>query len=440
MKHLLSVAVLGVMMSMLSAAGNAASNMLFILDASNSMWGQVDGVAKLKTAKQVMTKLLKDLPADTKVGLIAYGHRAEGDCADVETLSAIGSGSAESLIGKINGLTAKGKTPIAQALRSTAAEFANLQEENNNVVLISDGIESCQGDPCEVAQELVAQGINVKVHVVGFDVDEAARAQLQCIAEKGNGRYFDASDAAGLQQAAADVQQAVQTAEAEPTAPPPPPSPKEVFFDDFKGGDLAEHWEVINPNPDAFIVEDGELLILSNKVGSLADDNVGNLFRLTTPLPAGDWILSAKLRVKYQTLKEIPFFGIYQDKGSYIVAGVTIAEYCCDYTEFSLNNWKSAGGDVSTFNQVFLKGPGRKKGAMEWADALSPHYFKLVKSGRSYTFSIKMGDGEDAVWTDLPKLTSLKAAGGVAIGLTQAEKTGGESLAHVDWVRIEVPE
>ena len=59
-------------------ASAATTNMLFILDGSNSMWGQVDGVAKIETAKQVLGKLLSDLPAATQVGLVAYGHRLRG--------------------------------------------------------------------------------------------------------------------------------------------------------------------------------------------------------------------------------------------------------------------------------------------------------------------------------------------------------------------------
>ena len=101
-------------------------------------------------------------------------------------------------------------------------------EENNHVVLISDGIETCEGDPCKVAADLVAKGLNVRVHVVGFDVDADAREQLQCIAEAGNGMYFDAQSAQALQQAVIEVR-AVAQAEPEPE----PATMTEVFRDDL---------------------------------------------------------------------------------------------------------------------------------------------------------------------------------------------------------------
>ena len=86
-----SAVLVGALALAVSTTGAAAANMLFILDGSNSMWGQVDGVAKIETAKNVLGDLLADLPQDTKVGLMAYGHRAEGDCNDVETLAGIGA-------------------------------------------------------------------------------------------------------------------------------------------------------------------------------------------------------------------------------------------------------------------------------------------------------------------------------------------------------------
>ncbi len=70
---------------------NAQNNMLFILDGSNSMWGKVEGQAKIKTAQDVLTDLMGDLSKDTKVGLMVYGHRSRESCDDIEILSSIGA-------------------------------------------------------------------------------------------------------------------------------------------------------------------------------------------------------------------------------------------------------------------------------------------------------------------------------------------------------------
>ena len=175
----------------------AQSNLLFILDGSNSMWGQVDGVAKIETAKEVLVDLLGNLPPDTKVGLMAYGHRSKEDCSDVEILSPIGAKDPAALASDLQSIVPKGKTPIAFALEMSFDAFADA-EANNSVVLISDGIETCGGDPCDVAAKLSQRGVNVRVHVVGFDVSAEERQQLECIADAAGGRYFNAADTGGF--------------------------------------------------------------------------------------------------------------------------------------------------------------------------------------------------------------------------------------------------
>ena len=175
-------------------SANAKSNFLFILDGSNSMWGQIEGEAKILSAQNVLSELLNDLPGDIQTGLIVYGHRKKGSCKDIEVLSGIGESSIDVLTKKINALKPKGKTPIAGALQKSLHVLSKYKQDNNNVVLISDGIESCNGDPCAAAKALVDAGINARVHVVGFDVNEEGRKQLKCIPEMGNGKYFNAAN------------------------------------------------------------------------------------------------------------------------------------------------------------------------------------------------------------------------------------------------------
>ncbi|MEM9107411.1 MAG: VWA domain-containing protein, partial [Pseudomonadota bacterium] len=232
---------------LLPTQSGAAGNLLFIVDGSNSMWGQVNGTAKIQTAKDVLSDMLSDLPADTSVGLMAYGHRVEDDCTDVEILASIGDQSTQSIAEAVKSITPRGKTPIAHSIKKSAANFSGMEGQNNQVVLISDGIESCEGDPCAEAAALADKGIGVKLHVVGFDVDEETRAQLQCIAEKGKGEYFDARDADGFKEAIAEVRLASAT-----TPEPAEPAFVEVFRDDFDGDDLVDHWEILNPDPDSY--------------------------------------------------------------------------------------------------------------------------------------------------------------------------------------------
>ena len=241
--------------------GLAETNMLFILDGSNSMWGQVEGVAKIKTAQDVLADLMGDLPKDTKVGLMVYGHRSRESCDDIEILSSIGADGPAELVKKIRSIQPTGKTPIANALFGSLIAFSKFEGQNNHVVLISDGIETCGGDVCMAASAIANANIKPRVHVVGFDVGAKERAQLECIPRMGNGKYFSAANAGELKKAIAQVKQVAQAAPQPPK--PKKKGPKEVFRDDFNGEELAEHWEVIRPNPDAFIVEDSNLLVIT---------------------------------------------------------------------------------------------------------------------------------------------------------------------------------
>ena len=90
----------------------APSNLLLVLDASGSMWGQIQGKNKIVIARQVLKDVLGGLPADARVGLVAYGHRSEGDCEDIELIAPLTAGHTDALTKKIDSLNPKGKTPI----------------------------------------------------------------------------------------------------------------------------------------------------------------------------------------------------------------------------------------------------------------------------------------------------------------------------------------
>src|SRR3546814_77900 len=263
--------------------GTSSSNLLFILDASGSMWGRVDGEPKIVVAKEVMASLVRGLPDDAKAGLIAYGHRRKGECTDIESLVALGPLDRDAMIRQVEGLNAKGMTPLTasvkqaiEQLRQTeqstsvvlvsdglesgggdpgqaggaagraggiaygprrkgectdieslvalgpldrdamirqveglnakgmtpltasvkqAIEQLRQTEQSTSVVLVSDGLESCGGDPCEAVRAARQSGVDFKLHVVGFDLGDTDTAPLQCMAAAGGGRFFRASNA-----------------------------------------------------------------------------------------------------------------------------------------------------------------------------------------------------------------------------------------------------
>ena len=224
-----------VMLALSAGATPAAAEgrVEFILDGSGSMWGDAGGESKVAAAKRVMRDFLQriELPEDTKVGLTLYGHRRKGDCADIERLDAVDYAERMTLASAIDRLSPKGKTPIADSLQ-TVGDSLKGQEGTTSIVLVSDGIESCGRDPCAVARSLREQyGIEVTIHVVGFDVTEK-REQLECIAEAGGGKFLPVSRAAELPEAIKVVETEIKVkAEAEPDPEPaadPEPEPEPI--------------------------------------------------------------------------------------------------------------------------------------------------------------------------------------------------------------------
>lgn len=182
-------------------------NTILVLDASGSMWGQIDGVAKITSAQEVVTNLLSDFPADQGLGLTVYGHRQRGDCSDIETIVAPGAGTAPDIMAAVAAIKPLGKTPMTDAVIA-AAEALRYTEDSATVILVSDGVETCNPDPCAAARLLEEAGIDFTAHVIGFDItDPEALRQMQCIADETGGRFLTAANAAELDLAMASMVQ-----------------------------------------------------------------------------------------------------------------------------------------------------------------------------------------------------------------------------------------
>lgn len=190
----------------------AQNNVLFIFDASGSMKVAAGPESRMAVAKKAMNQALKEVPADVRLGLLMYGHRRANDCKDIELVSPIGADDAATINAKIQSAEAKGETPIAEALRQAARSFAALKGQSNSIVLVTDGIEECKGDPCAAAREIKAAGLDLKAHVVGFALNDQQRKAVQCIADLTGGKYFEAKDASGLNRALGEVKQQTATA------------------------------------------------------------------------------------------------------------------------------------------------------------------------------------------------------------------------------------
>jgi hypothetical protein len=202
----LACSVLGFLLATAALAQGPRQTIL-VLDASGSMNARLpSGKARIDAAKEAVVTVSKGLPADLQLALRVYGHqsaREQHDCNDTQLVVPFGpaaqAGSA--VVKALPGLAARGYTPITRVLELAAKDLMTQPPGQRSIILVSDGKETCDGDPCATAAALAAANADLVIHAIGFEVDLAARSQLQCIARAGRGIYLDAGDADQLAKA-----------------------------------------------------------------------------------------------------------------------------------------------------------------------------------------------------------------------------------------------
>jgi len=270
-----------------AVADESEGSAILILDASGSMWGQVEGRTKIEIAREVIASLLQDWDPGVKLGLMAYGHRKKGDCEDIEMLVQVGGSDLTTIRAAIAEIQPKGKTPLTEAVRRAAHEL-RYTEQRATVILVSDGEENCNADPCTVGAELAMSGVDFTAHVVGFDVAADEEKGLRCMAASTGGLYLSASNASELKDALSEA--AVKTQEpARPVVEDPGDAsltaPKQAaagspFQVNWTGPDSRNDYITIVPKA----ADDGAYL-------SYAFTESGNPVSLTAPADVGSYEL-----------------------------------------------------------------------------------------------------------------------------------------------------
>ena len=171
---------------------------VFIYDASGSMWGQMEAKTKHAIAQQVIENTVSSFGETQKIGLVAYGHRRKSDCEDVEWVVPIENLDKSQVINAVKGITPLGKTPLAYSAGLILDEL-KAGSKAATIILITDGIESCDGNLCKLIENYKTEGIEFRFHIIGFGLKEKESAPLKCAADAGEGRYFDANSASELE-------------------------------------------------------------------------------------------------------------------------------------------------------------------------------------------------------------------------------------------------
>ncbi len=200
MKYILALSFCFLFLGKIHAQGKrsatAKTRILFVLDASGSMLESWDKGNKLSSAKTILSKMIDSLAKipNTEVGLRVFGSLSPlsaNDCKDTKLEVPIRANNGSAILEKISALRARGITPIYYSLSQAAADFGSATNNANNrniIVLVTDGIESCDGDVCEIARTLQKRNISLTPLIIGLGMSRSDLDKFNCM-----GRVFDAN-------------------------------------------------------------------------------------------------------------------------------------------------------------------------------------------------------------------------------------------------------
>ncbi len=176
------------------------TRILFLLDASGSMLAKWEDSDRMEVAKGLLANLVDSLErhGNVEVALRVYGHqfgRERNDCRDTKLEVPFAARNAAAVKKKLLQVIPRGNTPITYSLQQTAADFPADPRARNVVILITDGLESCGGDPCATSIALQKKRIFLRPFVIGIGIEKEFEPQLNCI-----GQYFNAANVQAFQQ------------------------------------------------------------------------------------------------------------------------------------------------------------------------------------------------------------------------------------------------
>lgn len=410
------------------AAGASPPEVLVVVDCSGSMREQVPvGPAqkninvpggtvvfkgtptgktesRIDAAKRALASVIDQIPASTKLGVRLFAHRYGGrsnaekrkSCEDTELMFPIAPPDRPAMKTLVANITCKGWTPLAYSLDQAGKDFANTADVERTIVVLSDGEETCGGDPAAVARRLHESGLKIVTDVIGFSVDAQARAQLQQVAAAGGGKYFGADDAVTLARSLAVAVKASVAPPPEPTPKPSAPDPRPsvgappaetvAFADEFDGVKLGPAWERQNPDDERFLLEGGKIILITRAPAKM-EEQLGwfNTLVNRTALPAD---FEAALEFEAEP-SQAQFLELRAVQGDRFVS--THFAWDTSYaTQSYFTVTKGSGKDVS---------PVKGESAHTWASVLKQSgrargLLGLHKVGREWQGYIRVGENE----------------------------------------------
>ena len=213
---------------------------VMVFDASGSMWARLeDGKSRIEVAREVIAEFSSSRDASVPFGVVAYGHNRRGDCADIETVLPLGTYPGADISQTINELNPQGMTPLTDSM-ALARDMIPRTAEAADIILVTDGLENCGGDPCALAADMAAEGITLRAHVVGFALEDEAVQTLSCVPEQTGGQLFTTHSGEELSQALSQIASPEPASEPAPeTEPAPEPEEPELPMAEIHAPDAA---------------------------------------------------------------------------------------------------------------------------------------------------------------------------------------------------------
>jgi len=176
------------------------TRILFLLDGSSSMLEAWSSTTKIEAARKVIIKIADSLNSSSNVqlSLRIYGHQfnsTEMNCTDTRLEVPFASHNGQGIKSAMNSLRPKGITPIAYSLEQCANDFPNDLRARNIIILVTDGEESCNGDPCEVSLRLQQKHIFLRPFIIGLNLNPDEMQKMECI-----GNYFNVENPEALRK------------------------------------------------------------------------------------------------------------------------------------------------------------------------------------------------------------------------------------------------
>ncbi len=177
------------------------TRILFLLDGSGSMLAKWENTYRIVVAKKLLTDFVDSLRSDEnlELALRIYGHQYDRRlrrCDDTKLEAPFAQNNHDRIISVLKNIGPKGTTPIAYALEQAANDFPVGTDARNIIIIITDGIESCDGDPCAVSLALQRKGIFLKPFIIGIGMDKNFEDQFGCM-----GSFYDATNIDGFRHA-----------------------------------------------------------------------------------------------------------------------------------------------------------------------------------------------------------------------------------------------